>query len=161
MTNCLAISDEYHNCSLKKRHIGAHACDISGCNHRWETAPQEPPAKHLAGSQSVLEEAIFRVVAPTEERNRLHWDEYRLSEEDLNRLINEVDPATELAWAVKDLLCAHYAIQATALLDEQSQQIGIKVIEQRKQDNESLTELVKEQSKLIEELKLQLLGEHK
>ena len=37
-------------------------------------------------------------------------DEYRLSDADLERIINDAGAANDLAWAVKDLLSAHYEI---------------------------------------------------
>ena len=36
---------------------------------------------------------------------------YHLTEQDLDRIVNEAAPATELGWAVKDLLLAHYEME--------------------------------------------------
>jgi hypothetical protein len=41
-------------------------------------------------------------------------DGYRLSAADLDRLVNAAPAATELSWAVKDLLLAHYELEGYA-----------------------------------------------
>lgn len=40
-------------------------------------------------------------------------DDYRLSAEDLHRIVNEAGAANDLAWTVKDLMLAHYELDGT------------------------------------------------
>ena len=66
----------------------------------------------------------------TPEREQEIRDGYRLTKADLDRLVNSEPAATELSWAVKDLMLAHYELdELTSVRQEHERLKELKVFE--------------------------------